>query len=305
MDNINLDFLRQEKDFNESLKRIAQVVPASLLQANHYMTDVSVRLQSVQEAASLIARLTMPAMEAIRSMIAAQEQVRKVLESFAAQLPTDIEMHYVNTLLYDAGYGFTSDTLELSFARSLKTSTTAGNASTRVTNHFVAVLRTQATTNHLSTLLSKHPKLEKRKPQILAAHKAFVERKHHLAAPSLLAQLEGIVSDLLVITGDLKREGTKYILLDGNVPRLNSKGRLIYASGLNDKISTMKISDAAAREAADYLLESLIDNRNGILHGSKIRYAAAKLNIQTIIMITIFSEALIKESTARKKQTVH
>jgi len=295
----DLELTHLRSDFAAVAKLVAESVPQNFLQASGYLEAATKQLQQIGNAQMLISAHILPAMEAVRAAVSLGEQTRKALESLNASLPTQTESDHIQKMLVDSGYGFTNDIIEWSFARSLRTSTTGGHASARLTPHFLAMLRTSRSRQYFDDLFSSYAPLRKRKELVMGAYDAFMERRHHLAAPVLMSQFEGLISDLLVLNRDMKRKGTRLAVLIGGKTKMDKRGRVVYAIGLGDKVPMLRTTQEGAQEAAAHLTNKMIKERNAIFHGSKVRYPAAKLCVQSLIMLTIFGEAIEKELTTR------
>ena len=120
--------------------------------------------------------------------------------------------------------------------------------------------------------------------QALAAHR---RREYVLSTPVLLAQIEGIVGDAMILKNRVVARNGKLFRLDNNGQiELNVKGRPIELKGLHSLVDLSKFADHEALEdAASFLTDSIAPWRNAILHGRNVRYGRAKLSVQVLLMV--------------------
>ena len=124
--------------------------------------------------------------------------------------------------------------------------------------------------------------------QALAAHR---RREYLLSIPVLLAQVEGIVGDALVLKNRATADGHKLYRLgaDGAVD-LNKKEKPVELRGVSQLLDHSDFGEQTAlEEAVAFLTNSLIPWRNGIMHGRNASYGKAKLSVQALLMVLLLS----------------
>ena len=194
--------------------------------------------------------------------------------------------------LDELGYGFTVDKWEVSFIRQIG----RGDYGRReLHDAFREHTRTPAFSEQLCEVFSRTPRLHRRWRIVGPALNAHSRREYALSIPVLLAQLEGIVTDLLILRGQAAFRGKD--LLAKEAGRLKRQARdptkPVVLPGLDAKLrhSGYK-SMEEVRDGAEFMLNRLIRPRNAILHGSRTSYMSAKLSVQLLLLIWIYAEVV-------------
>lgn len=194
------------------------------------------------------------------------------------------------TALDEGGFSFTGHLWNWSFFLSF------ANAGTKVTGAAVTtrMLRyTQGTAfkQGLQDTIEGSTVLRRRWGIIGPALAAHARREYHLAIPTLLAQLEGVIGDALILKGSVRIKGHKLIeRLPNGRDKLDRNGDLVVIRGLDRlvRISPFLQHDALDL-AADLILNSIAKDRNAILHGRSTNYGKAKFSTQLVLMIYAFA----------------
>lgn len=131
--------------------------------------------------------------------------------------------------------------------------------------------------------------LSRRHSVVEAALQAHVDRAYALSIPVLYAQLEGVLTDLLVSQGLAVTRGTKAYKLTGGE---------LYGLGPKTKKYAERQADFGAFVTAS-ILEALSPDRNAVLHGMKISYARAKTSARLLLLVDTLA-AMIKRQRASR-----
>jgi hypothetical protein len=127
----------------------------------------------------------------------------------------------------------------------------------------------------------------------LAAHK---ERDYVLAIPTLFAQVEGLFTDSMILKGLATTRDGKVLALrpDGTMKR-NRHGDPVVLTGLGQKVLHSPYQNhETLQEITAALVEHLTRRRNGVLHGSDLCYAKAKLSTQLVLVTLIVTTAILE-----------
>src|SRR5690606_17109414 len=120
--------------------------------------------------------------------------------------------------------------------------------------------------------------------QALVAHK---NRNYVLSIPTLLAQVEGIFTDALVLKGTAVRVNGRLCEKDTTgKPKLDKHNNPIPIHDLKQKVLKSNLQNEKILQALGQFYTSyLVDERNAILHGSHLTYGTAKLSVQLLLNI--------------------
>ncbi|MCX9077474.1 MAG: hypothetical protein OIN84_05795, partial [Candidatus Methanoperedens sp.] len=132
--------------------------------------------------------------------------------------------------------------------------------------------------------------------QALVAHK---NRNYVLSIPTLLAQVEGIFTDALVLKGIAVRVNGRLCEKDiKGKPKLDKNNNPIPIHDLKQKVLKSNLQNEKILQALGQFFTSyLVDERNAILHGSHLTYGTAKLSVQLLLNIYLMAiEFVIFES---------
>lgn len=291
----------------DSIIRTAELSKAVQLNLSDSMTSISKltegigrSIQQTNNIANIIVRMHEPLLQANQSMIAASRvmasidvsgilDASKIFSDFIKDLPSAEEIAEMRQIIDKSGFSFASDQLEISFIFSLRAKTSLRQRNSVITRKLLSVANSESFEQALFTTLNENPQSKARLKIMRDAYEAHKNKKYTLSIPALLAQLEGIFTQLLVRERLLGRK-------NGKLYNTNSK-RVI---GLRDKGQLADFKDSAPKSAVEHILDELVTNRNDILHGSSTSYPRAKLSTQLLWMIYIFSNAL-NEGRKNKK----
>lgn len=207
------------------------------------------------------------------------------------------ELRDGKAVLDGAGYGFTADVWELSFLRELAQDQPSSVAVNRALLHHS---RTPEFASSLEAAFSS-TYLRRRWAPIAAGHRAHVHREYLLSIPALLPQLEGVVSDLLLLRRQATKHGRKFVAREPNGrAKLNKKGKPVELTGLRAKIDrTDYASDDDLKEAAEFIVDTMVRQRNDILHGTRTRYGQAKLSVQVLLLLWVLGSVVADAQRTR------
>lgn len=145
-----------------------------------------------------------------------------------------------------AGYGFAVPVLTWNFLAELaKTQEFSPKVRSAVTtNRLLAVTRSAEFHDALMTVFGSSPLLSRRLKVVEAVLRAHRERNYLLSIPALLAQVEGVLGDLLVLRGLVCTKGGKVYAKDLNgKAKKNTKGKMVELNGLSRLVSHSKLRD--------------------------------------------------------------
>lgn len=192
------------------------------------------------------------------------------------------------------GFGFSghlwTTTFIVTFAKGQPQRTGAAVTTTRLR----AVTCGQSFEDELRRLVEDSPVLRRRWKIIASALDAHRHRNYLLAILALLAQLEGIIGDALILKGMAAPIGHKIYCkgADGHLKR-NRKGELIELRGVGQLVQNSDFHSYEVLElTVDLLTTSLVSERNAIMHGRRTAYGTAKLSTQLLLLIFVFSSAI-------------
>jgi hypothetical protein len=127
--------------------------------------------------------------------------------------------------------------------------------------------------------------------QALIAHR---NRSYALSIPTLLAQAEGIFTDALILKDMVVRVNGKLYAKDRHgKPKLGKDGKPVQLRGLGQKVQNSKFrNDDILRDLVEFFADSLVSERNDILHGNHLAYDKAKLSVQLILSVYFLAAEL-------------
>jgi hypothetical protein len=133
---------------------------------------------------------------------------------------------------------------------------------------------------------------------MLAAH---CGRNYALSIPALFAQVEGLFTDSMILSGLATIQGGKVLAQkpDGFL-KLDKHNKPVELNGLGHKVrhSPYQGHDTL-QEVASALLEFLTRRRNAVLHGNDVLYGKAKLSTQLILLVFILTTEILAFEQAR------
>ena len=222
---------------------------------------------------------------------------KKLAETFRASLPDPKLMQQV---LQDAdrgrehldahgsdGYGFAVFETSLGWLRVVAREKPD---SKEIHRAFLDMPRDPEFAEQLVTRMAASRKLRHRKPVVQAILTAHFDRNYALSVPCLYAQLEGILTDQLVLEGLARRAGSDTL-------SAGTGERLI---GLKKKAGEYGKKETAMRTFVTVsILERLIPDRNAVLHGSKTAYRQAKRSARLLLLVNALTCSLAEAESKR------
>ena len=262
----------------DAFSRIAQAVrpdPAVLKVVRQSRLRVAHTAELFNQNATLLAALKLD-VSPVR-LVNALPNIREL----AARVQRDTEGHAV---LDEAGFDLIYHLAGGAFAAELAAISPQVRGAA-VTNKLLHLTRGDDFEVRLSDVFRETPILQRRWPIMSQALQAHRRREYWIAIPVLMSQLEGLISDALVLRSTAKKVRGKFYDLDVNGQvRLDRKGRPIELRGLLGKISRFNLADhELVQGVVDLLNAELAASRNLILHGSDVHYGTAKLSTQLLL----------------------
>ncbi len=160
-----------------------------------------------------------------------------------------------------------------------------------VTNKLLSLTRHDEFQAELENLFHASSVLKRRWHIVEEALLAHRSRNYAIAIPTLLAQVEGIFTDALILKQLVERVNGKLYAKDssGNL-KLDRNGKPIQLHGLGQKVNKSDLqNEYLLKGLADFFTNHLVSERNEIMHGSNISYNRAKLSIQLILNIYLLA----------------
>jgi hypothetical protein len=205
----------------------------------------------------------------------------------AAIQQRDLQGHAV---LDDAGYEIVYQLIGGSFAAEFA-SVSPQVRGAAVTNRLLAFTKSTEFEEGLLETCGATPILQRRWPILRQALEAHRRREYWIAVPVLMSQLEGLISDALVLRSFVRRSKGKFYELDAQGQlKLNRRGTPVELIGLASKVQRFSLAGFGDLQGVVDLLNSeLRSRRNGVLHGSDLRYGTAKLSIQLLLSVYLWA----------------
>ena len=158
-----------------------------------------------------------------------------------------------------------------------------------VTNRVLLLTRSDGFGKQLRERLLASSVLRRRWPIVDEALRAHKQRNYVLSIPPLLAQVEGIIADALILKNLVKPKGKKLLArqADGSLKR-GKDGDAVELRGIGSLVTHSDFqSDLALKDTASFLTTQLVGNRNAILHGRDTSYGRAKLSAQILLVLLV------------------
>lgn len=154
-----------------------------------------------------------------------------------------------------------------------------------VTNKLLGITRHQNFLGEAQLLFSESSVLGRRWRVIEQALIAHRNRHYAISIPTLLAQIEGIFTDALVLKGAVKQDKGKLYARDlSGALKVNKKGDPIELHGLGQKVQHSDLQDEPLlHDLARFFTDHLVKGRNDIMHGRIVNYDKAKLSVQLLL----------------------
>lgn len=201
----------------------------------------------------------------------------------------------------NAGFSFiTVDYVSLSTVRRYA-SISQKVRSAAITNRLAADTRGSEFEQKLGELFNQSSVLRRRWPIVSQAIKAHRRREYNISVPALLAQVEGVIGDALILNGLIISKGHKLYAKGSNgKAQLDKKGVPIEVRGVGTLIqrSTWQ-THPALQGVADLITNQLAGERNPILHGRRTNYGVARLSVQGLLLLFVLAAEVVVFETGK------
>lgn len=148
-----------------------------------------------------------------------------------------------------------------------------------VTNKLLGITRHQDFLDEARLRFSDSSVLSRRWRVIEQALVAHRNRHYAISIPTLLAQIEGIFTDALVLKGAVKQDKGKLYARDKG-----RDGKPVQLHGLGQKVQNSDLQDEPLlHDLARFFTDYLVKGRNDIMHGRIVNYDKAKLSVQLLL----------------------
>lgn len=212
-------------------------------------------------------------------------QIFPALPDFSSWEPRIKRWQEACDILTEAGYGFLTPVWNvLVIAKYATASSKLRQAN--ITKVLVRLTRHDDFGSNLGNTMQGSSLLAKRWPIVAKAYEAHKRGEYLLSIPPLLAQVEGVLTDLMILRNEIAPKRGKFYAKgdDGNI-KVNKRGDLVEVQTLGSKIDHSRFNDHdLLNEVKHLFLNHLIKERNAILHGRHTRYGTAKLSTQTLLL---------------------
>lgn len=269
-----------------SIQSVMQDVMETVLAG--FQQSVTLALQSLQQSINqsiqAIINDTIPKLD-FGDLFSALPDLTKLIREWE-RLENELEQ---------TGYGFTLH-LNVWTLGSLRDSASI-NPKVRdaaLTNKLLAVTRGQKFEDVMKQTFKESSVLKRRLLIIERAFSAHRERNYTMSIPVLLAQLEGVVTDILILKRMVAPKGKKLYIRnsDGKI-KLDSKNKPVQIHGLGQIVQHANVKDQEVLNAVvTVLTNQLVGDRNAILHGRRISYGTAKLSTQVLLLISVIANEI-------------
>jgi len=199
-----------------------------------------------------------------------------------------------------AGYSFImSDYVSITTARHF-VSMNPKIRSAAITSQLAAETRKPAFEEKLKYLFEKSSVLRRRWPIVSQAIKAHRRHEYNISIPAILAQIEGIIGDALILNGLVARKGHQLFEKKDGKLKLDKNKKPIAIRGVGTLIQRSSWqTHPGLQGVADLITTQLAGERNHILHGRKTNYGAAKLSVQGLFLLLVLGAELIVFETGK------
>lgn len=192
-----------------------------------------------------------------------------------------------------SGYGFTDHLWSVRFVVELAYVSPKVQQAV-ITNKILAQTRSNEFEAALRDRMQNSTLLQRRWRIVALALEAHRNRQYLLSIPPLLAQVEGIFTDMLILKGmAIARNGKLYARGADGKEKRDKNQKPIPLTGLSQKAAHSRFQNHdVVQRIVDLFMKYLTENRNAILHGQQTTYGRAKLSTQTLLVLHILAQAL-------------
>jgi hypothetical protein len=307
-DAMTRELLRVPTAHLEALTRLQEVsLPPDLLRtamgAGQHLFEVSRVAQKAAEQLAGItgsaAHLRVPQLEAQRLFSSLPDLSRLVprWESWIRDFSLGLEE--AEKAAQEGGVGFASEIVaDLDWRGTEHISERVRKAV--ITTRLTAMTRSNEFVSGFLSTLRGNPLLKRRATIVAAALTSHGTRGYVVSVPALLAQIEGVFTDLLIFKGEAVRmKGKAVPLTKTGQPRTKPKKdgtpQIHPYVGMQDKIQNSLLRrDTATKDVVTFMLDNLVPERNAILHGESVTYGRAKMSTQLVLTLAVLSDVLYR-----------
>lgn len=136
--------------------------------------------------------------------------------------------------------------------------------------------------------------LQRRWKIIAAALQMHRNRTYLVSIPALLAQLEGIIGDALILKGLAVSVGHKVYMkgADGRIKKGRDR-KPVEMKGVGQLVQNSDFRNHEVLQlTVDLLLNQLVRERNAIMHGRMTAYGTAKRSTQLFLLLFVYASAI-------------
>jgi len=221
---------------------------------------------------------------------------KAITQGLFASLPNTAEWEELlkesaeaNLAFAQAGYSFINHLVSYSSIRQFASINTKVRSAV-ITNSMAAKTRSKEFEQHLQQLFEQSSVLLCRWPIVVQAIHAHRQRDYYVSVPALLAQVEGIIGDALILKNLIHREGNHLYIIENGVIKRGRDGNRVEAKGLHSLIQQSRWKDDEVLQGvADLITTQLAGERNGIMHGRRVNYGKAKLSVQGLLLLLVLT----------------
>ena len=269
----------------EAIKRMAAIANPSLIAT---IANIQKNFTQISEVGNALRTVT----EEFRGA----QWARFAATGLFAQLPdlTELKRHWKavergQDAIAKAGFKVSFGLIDVTFAASLSQDDQR-RQSISVNRQFFEMTRQNDFWEVLEERLSATPEGVRRLPIIKEAHEAHVARKYWVAIPTLIAQLEGLFTDGLLLEKAIQKVGRDRLINSTtrkNITGLGQKVTFVMPEGF-DLIKEFLVVQVV--NTGDD--KSFIKTRNDILHGGNTSYRKPKFSAQLLFAILVIATEL-------------
>jgi hypothetical protein len=164
-----------------------------------------------------------------------------------------------------------------------------------ITNRVLALTRSAEFEEELRYGFEHSSLLRSRWEIVQLGLKSHCRREYLLSIPALLAQIEGILADMLVAeSAVVRRKGKLYAADTNGKIRRGKKGKEIEIHGLGQLVQNSRLqNDELLKGVASYIADRLVPERQPILHGRNVKYGSPKRSTQLLLVLWILAVELL------------
>lgn len=205
------------------------------------------------------------------------------------------ESRETHEAFYQAGYSFTNHLVSYSSIRRFA-SINPKVRNAVITKSLASETRSHKFEEHLHQLFEQSSVLRRRWKIVKKALRAHRRREYDMSILPLLAQVEGIIGDAMILRKLITPVGHKLFLIGSDGKPLEENGKMKQPiNGLDKLIQHSKWRDDASLQGVAELFTSyLARERNGIMHGRNIKYGTAKLSTQGLLLLLVLATMFVE-----------